>query len=272
MDNKQHIEQYIKMHREAFDDSPLFPECGWKNMHRTLDRIQGDAIAQFIAANRIAFDTADCPASVWTIIETDLGVPQNRSENDGLEQFISSHRNDFDTETPDLRVWDRLSPKTPLPLTVSWKQHLMRSAAAIVLLIAGVGIGMWYSTQQQQNITGMRMSDVSAEYAEIENHFERDIQVKKQHLAQFTSYHSSVDVLSDLSQMDNVMEELRLELANVPPGNREEVVRAMIDNYKIKAKVLERVLKALEEHKTDNNSDDRNDQNNNDNKHEKARI
>jgi hypothetical protein len=272
MDNKQHIEQFIKMHREAFDDSQHFPECGWETMHRTLDRIQGDSIAQFIAVNRIAFDTADCPDNVWANIDKGSGATPDRPMNDGLEQFINKHREHFDAETPDLRVWDRLSPKMPLPLRVGWKQYLMRSAAAIVLLIAGVGIGMWYSSQQQQSLAGMRMSDVSAEYAEIENHFERDIEVKKQHLAQFTSYHSSIDVLSDLSQMDHVMEELQLELANVPPGNREEVVRAMIDNYKTKAKVLERVLKALEEHKTDNNSDDHLDQNSNDTKHGKARI
>jgi hypothetical protein len=42
------------------------------------------------------------------------------------------------------------------------------------------------------------------------------------------------------------MLELRGELANVPPGNREQVVRAMIDNYKAKAAILERVLERLE--------------------------
>ena len=44
-------------------------------------------------------------------------------------------------------------------------------------------------------------------------------------------------------------EELRQELANVPPGNREQVVRAMIENYKAKASILERVLERLEESK-----------------------
>ncbi len=43
------------------------------------------------------------------------------------------------------------------------------------------------------------------------------------------------------------MEQLRQELAIVPPGNREQVVRAMIENYKAKTAILQRVLERLEE-------------------------
>lgn len=270
MENKQHIEQFIKMHRDAFDHSPHFPKCGWEVLENTLERVKGDKLAQFVAVNRAEFDTKDCPEYVWNKVETVLGTALIHPMRDELEQFIQNHKADFDTESPDLRVWDQLSKRNTPALRVSWTKHLIRSAAAIGLLIAGVGIGMWYASQEQQRLAGMRMSDVSAEYAEIENHFERDIAVKKEHLAQFTSNTSSSEVLSDLSQMDKVMEELRLELANVPPGNREEVVRAMIDNYKTKAKVLERVLNALEEHHT--NNDDQNDQNSNNSKHENVRI
>lgn len=275
MKNKQHIEDYIQMHREAFEDHQCLPEYQWDTLQRTLTRVQGDTIAQFTAINRVAFDTKDCPGSVWNniISALDKKIPP-ATKSDDLESFIQQHRDDFDAATPDLKVWEQLANRKKPMLTIGWTQHLMRSAAAIGLLIAGVGIGMWYSSQEQQRLAGMRMSEVSSEYAEIENHFERDIESKKQHLAQFTSQPSSADVLSDLSQMDKVMEELRLELANVPPGNREEVVRAMIENYKTKAKVLERVLKALEEHHTNNNNDaDQNDQNSsNSNDHENVRI
>jgi hypothetical protein len=275
MKNKQHIEDYIQMHREAFEDHQCLPEYQWDTLQRTLTRVQGDTIAQFAAINRTAFDTKDCPDNVWNniISALDKKIPP-ATKTDDLESFIQQHRDDFDAAVPDLKVWEQLANRKKPMLTIGWTQHLMRSAAAIALLIAGVGIGMWYSSQEQQRLAGMRMSEVSSEYAEIENHFERDIESKKQHLAQFTSQPSSADVLSDLSQMDKVMEELRLELANVPPGNREEVVRAMIENYKTKAKVLERVLKALEEHHTNNNNDaDQNDQNSsNSNDHENVRI
>lgn len=256
---KDYIEQYIELHTDAFNGAEV-PGCGWEALDRVLDRVKGDETARFIAANRLEFDTQDCPPNVWaTIVET---LPRNVSrpethQTDNLESFIQKNRAEFDHETPDLRIWEQLSQqkKQPPALRISWTRQLIRSAAAIGLLIAGVGIGMWYSSSQQKQLAGMRMSDVSPEYAELESHFERDIESKKASLARFTSNVSSTEVFNDLIQMDKIMEDLRHELADVPPGNREEVVRAMIENYKTKAKVLERVLKALESHEPDNNED-----------------
>lgn len=256
---KDYIEQYIELHTEAFN-SVETPECGWEALDRVLTRVKGDDMARFVAANRLEFDTEDCPASVWAnIVET---LPRNVSapephQTDNLESFIQKNREAFDHETPDLRIWEQLSKekKQAPALRISWTRQLVRSAAAIGLLIAGVGIGMWYSSSQQKQLAGMRMSDVSPEYAELESHFERDIESKKASLAKFTSNVSSTEVFNDLTQMDKMMEDLRLELADVPPGNREEVVRAMIENYKTKAKVLERVLKALDTHEPDNMED-----------------
>jgi hypothetical protein len=63
------------------------------------------------------------------------------------------------------------------------------------------------------------------------------------------------EVRADLEQLDKAMEELRLELANVPPGNREQVVRAMIENYQAKLIILKRVLERLDD--TQNGGDNR---------------
>ena len=56
-----------------------------------------------------------------------------------------------------------------------------------------------------------------------------------------------------MQQIDLAMQELRAELTDVPPGNREQVVRAMIENYKAKTAILQRVLERLEPTKTDQN-------------------
>ena len=122
----------------------------------------------------------------------------------------------------------------------------MRIAAAIGLLVAGVGLGLWYAgTQQTSN---MAMGEVSGEYREVEQYYQRDIAGKQQKLASFVGYQPA-EVDEDLKQLDQIMSELRQELANVPRGNREQVVRAMIENYKAKASILERVLERLEESK-----------------------
>ena len=260
---KDYIEQYIELHTDAFNGAEV-PECGWEALDRVLDRVKGDEVARFVAANRLEFDNKDCPPGLWTKVEASLGNASMFTAPDHLEAFIQKNREAFDHETPDLRIWEQLSQqkKQAPALRISWTRQLVRSAAAIGLLIAGVGIGMWYSSSQQKQMAGMRMSDVSPEYAELESHFERDIESKKASLAKFTSNVSSTEVFNDLTQIDKIMEDLRRELADVPPGNREQVVRAMIENYKTKAKVLERVLKALETHEPDN-IEDTGDQNSN---------
>ena len=120
----------------------------------------------------------------------------------------------------------------------------MRAAAAIALLIVGAGLGLWYAGQQNTQNNGMTLGQVSVEYAELEHYYQRDIAAKQQQLVAYTGNNSDVEL--DLQQLDGVMHELQQELANVPPGNREQVVRAMIENYKAKAAILERVLDRLQ--------------------------
>lgn len=60
----------------------------------------------------------------------------------------------------------------------------------------------------------MAMSDVSNEYAELENYYRRDIAGKQQKLASFTGSQPA-EVHEDMEQLDGVMSELQQEL-NVP--------------------------------------------------------
>jgi hypothetical protein len=121
----------------------------------------------------------------------------------------------------------------------------MRMAASLALLIAGIGGGIWY--ERNGNATeGMAMSDVSGEYKELEQFYQRDITVKREKLATFTGSQPA-EVGEDLEHLDEIMAELRRDLADVPPGNREQVIRAMIENYKAKMAILQRVLERLEQ-------------------------
>ena len=62
-------------------------------------------------------------------------------------------------------------------------------------------------------------------------------------MTQLASYENAdPSVLSDLKQIDVVQEELKAELQNAPASTREEIVQRVIDNYKIKIGILERVL------------------------------
>lgn len=251
------IKKFIQQHRNAVDAAA--PDAHhWKGVEKTLDRlVQADALERALLLDRVLIDTETPSTGVWAAIEMALDTPAPPGT---LEHWIRQHREAMDAEVPDLRVWagieqsvgSKESDKAKI-VPVNWQRSLLRIAASITLLITGVGLGMWYAHNDQKNAAGMAMSDVSNEYAELEQYYQRDIAGKQVKLAAFQG-NQPVEVHEDLDEMDHVMEDLRKELADVPATNREQVVRAMIDNYKAKAAILARVLERLESSKTETNN------------------
>lgn len=243
MNRPDTIENFIRENRHAFDAATPGAH-GWANVEKALERLRkGDRLEAELLANRILLDTETPSERVWAGIEQFL----EEQKNDPLENFIRENREALDSEIPDLKVWANVAKATPAKakiVGIGWQRALLRAAASVALLIVGLTAGIWYARSGEP--VAMAMSEVSNEYAELEQYFQRDIAGKTQKLATFTGS-QPVEVNQDLQQLDNVMAELRQELANVPEGNREQVIRAMIENYKAKAAILERVLERLEQ-------------------------
>jgi hypothetical protein len=241
---------FIQRHRVALDWARPEPN-GWKRLEKTLERFKtADGLERKILLNRALMDSAEPPECVWANVLA--GLEGHNAPADGLECFIRQNREALDAGMPDLRVWGNIARQVPgakpaaRRVALHWPQHLRRVAAALALLVAGIGIGMFYA--QTSNTGDMAMGELSSEYKELEQYYQRNIAVKQEQLARFTG-NRPAEVTEDLAQLDRMMGELRQELANVPPGNREQVVRAMIENYKAKTSILERVLERLEDSK-----------------------
>lgn len=244
------LNTFIQQNRHAFD-AAMPGAHGWVGVEKVLNRLRhSDSLEEYLLLQRIMFDTEQAPDNVWAGIESHLN--NCKSEN-ALERFICDHREAFDTEIPDLRVWSEVAASLPddkpkaRVISIGWHRHLLRAAASVALLVIGLSAGIWYAGNNQSE--AMSMADVSQEYAELQKYYEQDITSKKEKLAVFAGSRSA-DVMQDLDQLDRVMEELQQELANVPPANRQQVVRAMIENYKAKAAILERVLEYLDNSQT----------------------
>lgn len=271
MYRNEDIEQFISQHRHALDLQA--PDAyGWKGLEKALQRLNGaDDLEKMLMTERILFDAAEAPPQVWEGLARRLdqpcAQPDTNRQQDALENFICQNRGDFDNEIPNPALWSRLESHAALqPVVISprrngftWQKGFLRAAAAVSLIVVGALIGFRIGALQQSTTEGMSLAEVSDEYGEVEAHFQRDIAVKREKLAAFATQSTQArmtgdDVLGDLEKMDIVMQELRQELANVPPGNREQVVRAMIDNYKAKSAILERVLNQLQTQSVKNDS------------------
>ncbi len=164
-----------------------------------------------------------------------------------LENFIAENRAAFDRAEPPGRVWQAveaaLEAKKEKPkrkiffLPTNFK--MMAAAASLVLFGAVAG---WFFGQKgaEKGEPEIALATFSPEAAEAERYFSRQINSKKAALAS-QPFHSD-QVEKDLDAIDQAMAELKSELANVAPDRREQVVNALIENYKIKLSILERVL------------------------------
>jgi hypothetical protein len=257
MTANQSIEKFIRENRPAFDGT-LPGAHGWKGVEKILQRFEGaDALERTLLLNRVLLDTATPSDGVWAGIERAL-PGADCAGGDALERFICDNRDEFDHAVPDLRVWAGIENEVPaaptakLPVkrvSITWYRPLLRAAAAVALLVAGIGMGIWYAGSRQP--TEMAMGQISSEYAELEQYYQQDISGKQVKLANFAG-NQPAEVYDDLKALDQVMNELKLELADVPAGNREQVVRAMIENYRAKAAILQRVLERLEQANPEN--------------------
>jgi hypothetical protein len=204
-----------------------------------------DNLEQFIRDNRTAFDSETPNLKVWVGIENDL--------NADVENFVRANRADFDTEIPNLKIWaaiDKTVNKSAEKRLV-YRQWFGRIAAAIALLIIGAGGGFYLKTKQEAREIAQTVEQIAPDFRETERIYKLKVQAELIKLASFQS-EADPSVLADLTQIDEVQQELKQELDDAPVSAREEIVKRLIDNYKIKLGILERVLQHVEEYQINN--------------------
>lgn len=161
---------------------------------------------------------------------------------DKLEKFILEHRNDFDDEIPRLHVWAGIERKlnSGQRFRLRWIQRLSIAASVVVLLFSGVALGTWMTDAKNNTAS---LATVSPEYAEMQRYFEDEINSK---LTRLANYDQNSSVFQDIHDLDAMFRDLQRELQLTPPGNRGQVVQAMISNYKARIEILEQVLQKLQ--------------------------
>ena len=163
---------------------------------------------------------------------------------DNLEKFIATNRSDFDTEIPSQKVWvgleNHLTKKQPR--RIFFGGLAMKIAAAIALLIIGTGIGISIQKKYGGNSSDDNGTPLATDLKAAEKFYDTRI---KSDMMQLAAYKTDSTVYFDLRQIDVVQEELRQELQRAPLSSQTDIIQKMIQNYQIKADILERVLKQM---------------------------
>ncbi|NQZ75579.1 MAG: hypothetical protein HRT61_05625 [Ekhidna sp.] len=148
---------------------------------------------------------------------------------DSLKERINNSREEFDLYPFDSdKEWLEVAPL--LAQKKSSKTFRFIGIAALLTLILGFGFLLSFQSDTE-----------NSELAEMENYYDGAINQK---ISLIKNQIDDDSILEDIEEMNIAFSELKADLKdNV---DNEEVVTAMMENYRLKLQILEEILKELE--------------------------
>lgn len=160
---------------------------------------------------------------------------------DKLKNHINNNRKEFDHYSFDANVlWPAISQginqnKSRFTL---WKTVIRIAASIALVFVISIGVFRLAGNAGRYD-NGISLKDISPELAEAEFYYNRLV---KEKFDVISSSHVQLDpvIQSEFQLLDSAYSELKNDLMdNV---DNEEVINAMIQNYRIKLQILEQIL------------------------------
>ncbi len=171
--------------------------------------------------------------------------------DDKFKKFITEHREEFDFREPDPGVWKKVEADIRVRRGIRWRVVLARAAAVLLIFAASYGLNEWIHNLSGKGVSGERSSKVKKENAipglhEAEtyytNLFNQKLDELKPIIANCPSLQEELNF--DMSELDSVYVDLKADLKDNMAN--QEVVEAIIENYRLKISILEDLLTVME--------------------------
>jgi hypothetical protein len=166
-----------------------------------------------------------------------------------FEKYIEENRQGLDVEQPDDRhIWAginrELNEKPVIRRFIFWK------VAAIILLLFSTGYIVYNEFfRHEQKACTLSLSEISPEYAEMEVGFQMVIdsrmeKIKRINASDLEGFNMYIAELENLDEMCSEYQKDFYEL-----GGNERLIRAMLDYYEKKMRILDRMLMEIQKQK-----------------------
>lgn len=156
---------------------------------------------------------------------------------DSFEKYIREHRQQMDLEEPPAAIWEKIKNDSGLGKS---KDHsfLWKIAAVFFLTLSSVLAVLLYQSQHVQPPGSL--GEISLKYKIIEKKYQQDINQLTSQLDLNQLDQEEYDwMMEELETLEKVNETFRKDLSrNV---DQDKVVRALIDYYEKKIKLLKRI-------------------------------
>ncbi len=178
----------------------------------------------------------------------------NDFNKDPLELFVQQHRDEFDLKEPSSKLWEQIADNLPpdkeksAPRMVSLQ--LVLRIAAMVIVVLGAALLLFFQASDNSEIRlkgrSIALHDISPELAEVEQHYialiaAKLVTLKSSNILNGADYQS---LIHEMEALDKDYEELKKELRN--SLDKEKVIEAMIQNYRLRLKILEKMLQQIQ--------------------------
>lgn len=174
---------------------------------------------------------------------------------DKLKKYIDEHRSEFELPAQELnQLWTGIEDELPLEEKsniIAMIQWSMRVAAAAIVIF-----GVWLVFTPDENgsemLADLKKAQLAPELVEADQYYSVMIQEKKSLVA---ASNEDLDqlIVDDFHVLDSVFFELKQDLKD--DADNEEVIEAMIQNYRIKLKILDNMLEMLQKNKMNESKD-----------------
>ncbi len=171
--------------------------------------------------------------------------------DDRFEKFISENRDSFDFREPDPRIWKQVEANMKVKRNFDWKLFMRRAAIVILIFSASYVVNdivhSYHGKGLQSSKTGKtRKENVLPQLKEAEAYYTGLVNQKLNELEPILANCPSLEeeVNYDMSELDSVYIQLKNDLKDNMAN--QEVIEAIIENYRLKISILEDLLKELE--------------------------
>ncbi len=189
---------------------------------------------------------------------------------DLLENFIRNNKEDFDTLEPSGDLWNRIAvnsqekqsssnEKITRKISIGHFKWIARVAAAVLIFIGSYYFHDFRSRNNQiadQSTQEIVNSQLYSTLMEAEFYYTAQIGKEKERLYQLTAGNSLVreEIQNELKELDEEFRELKEDLKD--NADNEDIIAAMIQNYRLKLRILQDMMLQLQEDKKVKNTND----------------
>lgn len=167
--------------------------------------------------------------------------------DDRFEEFIRDNRDKFDTRDPDPHVWNKIGDHIRLKRRIGWRTIVWRAAVVIVIFMASYAVNEFVHRYRNGDLRAMHNLSSGKESSlpglkEAEAYYSGLVNQKLNELKPIMANCPSLkeELNMDMSELDSVYTDLKRDLKDNMAN--QEVIEAIIENYRLKISILEGLL------------------------------